>query len=275
MNNSENISPKLISIIIATFNCGQKIEKTLDSIFSQNNELFEVIIFDNASTDDTLSQIEKFRDRLTLISEKDEGVYDAFNKGLETARGRYMYFIGAGDCLRPNILEEIKDFLPADRPRLFYGQCFFMKMQLPNGRKFNARTFICNNICHQGMFYHREIFKILGSYNPRYKIFGDWFFNLRCFLEERIEKTFVPIIIADYEEGGLSAEISRDPNFQKDFPPFVREHFGFFSYLICRTFLKHQHGFTFVYLSGFNALGYAIAAAKPFVRTFRKLKQQF
>ncbi len=270
MNNSGNNQPKLISIIIATSNCGRKIEKTLESIFAQNNELFEVIIFDNASTDETLKSIEKFKDRLTLVSEKDNGVYYAFNKGLEMASGQYMYFIGAGDCLRPEVFDQIRPFLVQDKPRFFYGECFLMKMKLLQSRKFEARTFICNNICHQGIFYHREIFQILGKYNLKYLICADWFLNLQCFLEQNIEKKFYPITIADYEQGGLSEDLSRDPAFQKDFPAFVRKRFGFKSYIFCWAFVNHQPA----YLKCYDAIGYIISVLRPSVRRFRKLKNR-
>lgn len=268
---SETGNQKLFSIIIATYNCGRKIEKTLQSIFSQKRELFEVIVFDNASTDDTLDWIKKYQGDLTLVSEKDGGIYDAFNKGIDLAGGKYLYFLGAGDCLRPEILEQISGFLP-ETPTFFYGNCFFVERNGEGGGKFKSSRFITHNICHQGIFYHREIFEMLGKYDPRYKIFADWFFNSRCFLNHKIEKEYVPIIIADYEGGGLSGSIS-DREFQKDFPIFVKEHFGFLKYLVSKMLWTNPNAFYFVYYTVYNFLGRVIPIARPFVHRYRNLRK--
>ncbi len=70
----ETVGQKLFSIIMATYNCGEKIENTLQSIFSQNKELFELIVIDGASTDNTLESLKKYESSLTLSSEKDDGI---------------------------------------------------------------------------------------------------------------------------------------------------------------------------------------------------------
>ncbi|MEJ7700922.1 MAG: glycosyltransferase [Pyrinomonadaceae bacterium] len=71
---SETANQKVFSIIMATYNCGQKVENTLQSILSQNKELFELIVVDGASTDNTLEYLKKYESSLTLISEKDDGI---------------------------------------------------------------------------------------------------------------------------------------------------------------------------------------------------------
>ncbi len=202
---------------MATYNCGQKVENTLQSIFSQNKELFELIILDGASTDDTLDYIKNYESDLTLISEKDDGVYYAFNKGIDLATGKYIYFIGAGDCLKPNILEQIKEFLPQENPGFVYGNCYFVKSKVYNGKEFTSTLFIRDNLCQQGIFYHRTIFDIIGKYDLRYKIFADWMLNLKCFLHQEISERYIPLYIADYQQDGLSCDLNSDPRFQKDF----------------------------------------------------------
>lgn len=274
----------MFSIIIATYNCGQKIENTLQSIFSQNKELFELVILDGASTDDTLACIKKYESDLTLISEKDHGVYHAFNKGIDLATGKYLYFIGAGDRLRPGILEQVKEFLPSETPAFVYGNCYFVKQQINNGKEFTAALFIRDNLCQQGIFYHRGIFELVGKYDLQYKVFADWTFNLKCFLDDRITKRYLDCVIADYEEGGLSSELNRDPIFLKEFPLFVREQFGIFEYLLCRAFLQNPYIFNFIYFGKYSALlGYLIsnyslprylaALARPLVHRYRYLKK--
>ncbi|MEP6900121.1 MAG: glycosyltransferase family 2 protein [Actinomycetota bacterium] len=274
----------MFSIIMATYNCGQKVESTLQSIFSQNRELFEIIIIDNASTDDTLDYIKKYENEVTLISEKDDGVYFAFNKGIDLAQGKYIYFIGAGDYLKPAILAEIKEFLPLETPSLVYGKCYFLKQKVFNGKEFDSKLFVRDNLCQQGIFYHREIFKLVGKFDLRYKILSDWLFNLKCFIHQGITKRYIDRVIADYEEGGLSAEISCDPVFLKEFPLFVRQQFGLYNYLICKAFLKNPYLFNYVYYKKYYLLltylasnnfliGYFVSFAKPYIRGYRSLKK--
>jgi glycosyltransferase involved in cell wall biosynthesis len=251
---------KLISIIMATSNCGPKVEATVRSILLQDPELFEFIVIDNASTDVTLDILQKYSHRIRLISEKDQGVYFAFNKGLEFARGRYIYFIGAGDVLRPGILSAIEHLL-TDTPTLLYGNCYFSKQRYVNGREFTSELFIANNICQQGIFYHRKIFDVLGGFNTRYPVFADWLLNLQCFLCPEILNRYIDLTIADYEQGGVSSKVDNDPMFKKDFPRFVLQHFGILSALKCKAFLTEPRIFNHLRASEYQLLLHYLADA--------------
>lgn len=284
MSSSETPRQKTFSIILATYNCGQKVENTLQSILSQNKQLFELIVFDGASTDDTLDFIEKYASDLTFRSEKDAGVYDAFNKAIDLAAGKYLYFIGAGDCLRPNVLEQIEKLLPPETPGFVYGYCYFVKQKTYNGKPFSAEDFARDNLCQQGIFYHRAVFDAVGKFDLRYKSFADWFVNLRCFIDERIEKRYIPLLIADYEEGGLSSELKSDRVFLKEFPLFVRKQFGLFRYVICKLFLKKPLIFNYIYYGHFYSLlihlfsshplpKRLVPIAKSYVQSYRRLKK--
>ncbi len=259
---------------MATYNCGRKVENTLQSILSQNKELFELIVVDGASTDDTLDFIKKYEGNLTLISEKDEGVYDAFNKGIALAKGKYVYFIGAGDCLRPNILEQVREFLPQQTPTLVYGSCYLTKQKVVwMGREFNAANFYCENICHQSIFYHRSVFDIIGKFDFRYKICADWYFNLKCFAHPGIDKQYIPCLIADFEEGGLSSELYNDPAFIKEFPCLLKKHLGISSYLKRKAFVKNPDVYAFSYKAIHILPRLLVYLARPYVHGYRYLKK--
>lgn len=221
---------KTFSIILATYNCGRKIESTVESILAQNSELFDLIIVDGGSTDDTLERLEKITGGKgsTIISEKDSGVYDAFNKGTALATGKYLYFIGAGDRLRKGILQEIVKLLPNDQqdiPLLIYGDAWVVSKQIEYGDEFNKMRIQKENLCHQSAFYGRRLFDMFGNFNERYKIFADWEFNLKCFGDQRVQKKYIDRIIVDFEGGGLSAT-EQDANFSKDFSRLVIKHLG-------------------------------------------------
>ena len=230
MTSSDAVNQKLFSIILATYNCGRKVENTLRSILSQNKELFELIVVDGASTDETLDYIKKYENRLTLISQPDKGVYDAFNKGIERATGEYLYFIGGGDCLRADVLSLVKTFVPTEAPAFIYGDAFFISENIIHGGEFCPMRIKTQNICHQSIFYHRDIFKLHGKYEKKYKIYADWSLNLKCYGNPKIKKQYIQHLIADFEGGGLSAN-TIDTKFLRHLPRLIRKNFGVESYL--------------------------------------------
>jgi glycosyltransferase involved in cell wall biosynthesis len=234
MASVETSSRKIFSIVLATYNCGRKVEPTIESILCQKKDLFELIVLDGASTDDTLDCIKKYESELTLISEKDGGVYDAFNKGIDSARGEYLYFIGAGDKLREGVLETVSEFLPSDVPALVYGDAFVVKEQIHYGGEYDESRLQKQNICHQAVFYHRDIFRLIGKYELRYSIFSDWALNLKCFGNRRIRKRYLERVIVDFEGGGLSST-DGDADFKNDFPRLVRKHLGIKSYITYKS----------------------------------------
>jgi glycosyltransferase involved in cell wall biosynthesis len=256
-----NSSRKIFSIVLATYNCGRKVEQTLESILCQNRDLFELIVVDGASTDDTLDCIKKYESDLTLISEKDGGVYDAFNKGIDLTTGQYLYFIGAGDRLRENVLETVSEFLPSDFPALVYGDAYVVKEQIHYGGEYDETRLHKQNICHQAVFYHRDIFKLVGKYNLRYSIFSDWALNLKCFGSRRIGKRYLQCVIVDFEGGGLSST-DGDADFKNDFPRLVRKYLGVKSYLAYRSPQVSSGLYRKVYFP----------FVRPFVSALRRLK---
>ena len=264
MAKTRSVNQKTFSIIIAAYNCGQKIEKTIESILSQNKDLFELIIVDGASTDDTLNWINKYENDITLISEKDDGIYYAFNKAIDLARGKYLYFIGAGDCLRNNILETMDKHLTGDAVSFVYGDVYLIKQQIywtGERSKLNLGLQLIN---HQSVFYHHKIFDLLGKYDLQYRFWADSAFNLKCFGSRQIKKSYIPHVIADYEGGGLS-ETMEDHHFQKDFPQLVRKNLGIRSYL---KFVLFSDLYYTVYLSFFRPF------VRPIVLSIRYVKDK-
>ena len=102
------------SIIIATYNAAKYLETALQSVFSQTVNDYELILIDGGSKDGTVEIIKKHQDRIAYwVSEKDQGIYDAWNKGVEQAKGDWVLFIGSDDTLVPDALEAYSDFIKA------------------------------------------------------------------------------------------------------------------------------------------------------------------
>lgn len=110
-----NKGPK-ISIITACYNSEQTIEQTIQSVLGQTYENIEYIIIDGASTDRTMEVVEKYRDKIDkIVSEPDEGIYDAFNKGVSKSTGTIVHFLNAGDYYLDNgVLETILERFKKD-----------------------------------------------------------------------------------------------------------------------------------------------------------------
>ena len=103
---------KLLSIIIATYNAEKTLQRCLDSIIVQKSEEVELIIIDGGSTDNTVSIIKRNYKIIDYwISEKDKGIYDALNKGIDKANGKWIQFVGSDDFILPDALVDYLEFI--------------------------------------------------------------------------------------------------------------------------------------------------------------------
>jgi len=199
---------------------------------SQKKGLYEFLVIDGGSTDGTLAHLRAQGPALRCLSEPDEGIYDAMNKGIRLTSGEFLYFLGAGDRLLPGVLEamaaEIRK-LPrqgkTSRATLLYGNVDWSIYSRPYDGRFNRFKLLRRNICHQAIFYQRSVFERLGFYNTKYRSLADWEFNIRCFNDQGVHKRYIPLRIADYEGGGKS-NTAPDLAFHAEFPRLTRQHYG-------------------------------------------------
>lgn len=227
---------KTFSIIVATYNSGRKVELTIQSVLAQKKDLFELIIIDGASSDDTLDYIKKYERDLTYISEKDGGIYYALNKGIDLATGAYLYFIGAGDELEAGVLERVENLLPPAGSRAFvYGDVYIKDKQTYEKGARSRLSHVARPICHQTIFYDRGIFELVGKYDLRYKISADLALNFKCFGNPQIKKQYIPHLIATFEGGGVSS-VTRDPNFVNDELRLIKNNLGIESYIYYKSY---------------------------------------
>lgn len=185
------INPK-VSIITVTFNAEKVLERTLKSIKNQDYNNIESIIIDGASTDGTLEIVKKYSNVVTRwISEKDNGLYDAMNKGLDMATGDYVWFLNAGDTIaKKGILNYLfdKEFVLRD---IYYGETTIVD---EDGRSLGGRRLKTKEnmtwkdfrwgmlVCHQSVLVKREI---APRYNLDYKIAADYEWVLESFKRAR------------------------------------------------------------------------------------------
>lgn len=236
----------LFSVIIPSYNCGPKLEATIESVLSQPEELYELIVVDGGSDDGTLDVIGKFAERLRYVSESDRGVYDAMNKGVGMSKGRYVFILGAGDRLRDGVLARVARLLP-DAPSFAYGDAYLERHGVMMGGATEKTDFIRTNICQQAIFYERTVFELLGGFDLKYRVYADWAFNMKCFADARLRKVYLDTVVADFEGWGIS-DTQKDADFVNDFPELIRKYVGASHYVRYRiyrarvSFYRFRHG---------------------------------
>lgn len=226
----------LVSIIIATYNSSNTIEQAIRSLISQDFTSRELIIIDGGSTDGTLDIIKKHEQVIDYwLSEPDQGIYDAFNKGIDLARGDWLYFLGSDDrFFDKKILHRI--FSQPVKGKMIYGN-ILLEGHGPIKRtnnvydgKFTKYKLCLRNICQQAVFYHKSLFENLGKFNLKYPVLADYAFNMKAFAAEGTEPHFVDTIITVFWNEGLSGQHT-DIAFEHDRPALVKQLYGFTYYL--------------------------------------------
>lgn len=158
---------------------------------------------DNLSSDNPFAILRRFPSQsIHFHTEADRGIYDAMNKGIQKAKGKWLIFLGAGDELIMDSINQLP--LETDAHFMMYGDVYLVKSQRIYDGPFDFMKMTEKNICHQAIFYHASVFRKLGLFNLRYKITADYVFNLTVFgaMGRRIQ--YVPLIISRFLGGGLS-----------------------------------------------------------------------
>jgi glycosyltransferase involved in cell wall biosynthesis len=224
-------SQPLISVITVSFNAGKHIRQSIESVKAQPFKNIEHIVMDGCSTDNTVNILEEYNLSLTYWrSEKDTGIYNAMNKALKIARGKWFLFLGADDELL-NGFSKMAPLLK-DENCIYYGDFVFETMRRAGG-KFDAYRFSKACICHQNIFYPSAIFKKY-QYDEKYSINADYYLNLQCWADKSIRFEYHPIVVAKFSSAGIS-NTAVDEQFEKDKGKNVKKYLGtlvYYRYLL-------------------------------------------
>lgn len=224
----------LVSIITAVYNGNTTIEETIKSVINQNYPNFEYLVIDGGSTDRTVETLKIYDDAIDYwVSEPDKGVYDALNKGIDLAKGEWLYFLGADDQLFDKNVLQIFFSKPHDT-KLVYGNVLRASSGLYDGPSSRWKI-LYRNLCQQGTFYHRDLFIALEKFDPKYPILADWFFNLRAFAGKNTKPIFIDSIVALYSDAGMST-VNVDNAFFKDREKNIRKLFGLWMLIRFKTY---------------------------------------
>jgi glycosyltransferase involved in cell wall biosynthesis len=203
----------IFSIITITYNAEKLLERTILSVLSQSCPDIEYLIIDGASTDGTPGIIRQYDADITYwISEPDQGVYDAMNKGLQIATGDYVWFINAGDTIHSaDTLRQIVVLLQRNTPLpdIVYGETALIGKKgemlglrrLKTPEKLSWKSFRMGMlVCHQSFIVKRTI---APPFDLQYRHSSDFDWCIRCM--KKAKKLFnTHLILSDFLDGGLS-----------------------------------------------------------------------
>lgn len=223
--------PAVLSVITVVYNDEQNIERTIQSVLQQTYPFIDYIIIDGASKDKTLTIINKYRDRVsTIISEPDNGIYDAMNKGLALATGDYVLFMNSGDEIyAKNTVENI--FACADDADIYYGETEMINDKRESlGRRrhkapaqFTWKSFKYGmSISHQAIYVKRSL--TIPYNHSRYQLSADidWILNIA----KRASKIInTKQYVAKYLVGGMSKKKHRQSLTERY--QIFKEYYGF------------------------------------------------
>lgn len=201
-----------LSIVIATYNAGKTLRQALDSIKYQTYNDIETIIVDGKSTDDTLAIIQEYDDVVTKwISEKDQGIYDAFNKGIDLATGDYIAFLGSDDCYcNYSVIARLMHGLDQSVEMLSASvvDVYEDTNEERIGPAFNLdEIFSGCMLPHQGIFVKTSIMKKY-HFSLQNKIISDYEFLVR-FIKDGGKIKFVDYPVVYYSNSGFSSSSKR------------------------------------------------------------------
>lgn len=187
-----------ISIVSASFNSGQYIKKAIESVLDQTYPEIEYIVVDGGSNDNTLEILKSYGDRIKWISEKDNGIYDALNKGFKMAKGEILTWLDTDNYYLSNdVIEKVMgEFIEdetlgmivantkavfTDRPEQFN--------QVPENPSFKMFLNKGNKFVPEGVFFKKSLFEKVGGLDIQYKLLADYELWLKMLkLKPKIKK---------------------------------------------------------------------------------------
>lgn len=225
-----------ISIITITYNSVKMLNRALESVQSQTYPDIEHIIVDGASTDGTREMIEAYAKKhpnVRWISEPDEGIYNALNKGIRMAKGDVIGFLHSDDVLfSPDSIGNIAAAFEQEKAEIVYGD-----LQYCNGakvvRRWRSNTFSPSSLKygwmppHPTVYVRREVYEQVGPYDDWFRISADYDMMLRIF-KAGYKTCYLPEVIVRMEVGGVSNRNTkaRLTKTQEDFLVLKKNHVG-------------------------------------------------
>ena len=203
-----------ISIITVCYNSAKTIGDALRSVREQTYGEIEHIVVDGGSKDNTLEVVAaEGRHVARLVSERDNGIYDAMNKGIQLATGDVVAFLNADDFYKDaGVLARVARVMRAERLDALYGDVEFFRpgQQDSVARRYNSGRFTADRLgwgwmpAHPALFVRRTLFDRYGAFRTDYRIAGDFEFVARVFQHVDLRHRHLPEVLVRMQMGGIS-----------------------------------------------------------------------
>lgn len=204
----------LISVITVCYNSAATLERTLASVAAQDWPSVEHIVIDGASTDGSAAILERFHPRLAkLVSEPDQGIYDAMNKGLDHSSGEIVCFLNADDQYVSNsVLSQVATLMHDHQLDALMGDVGFFHESNPQRmvRRYRSKHFTPGRLAwgwmpaHPALFLSRAVVERVGRFKTDYRIAGDYEFIVRAFHGHEVRYRHLPEVLVNMQTGGAS-----------------------------------------------------------------------
>lgn len=203
-----------ISVVTVCFNAAKTIAQTIESVACQLHPDVEHIVIDGASTDGTIDIVHGYSGRLALVlSEPDEGIYDAMNKGLDRASGDIVCFLNANDQYASNsVLSRVATLMHQEQLDALMGDVGFFHEADPQRmvRRYRSNHFTAARLAwgwmpaHPALFLSRTVVQRVGRFKTDYRIAGDYEFIVRVFHGQEVRYRHLPEVLVNMQTGGVS-----------------------------------------------------------------------
>lgn len=198
-----------ISIITINYNNAKGLEKTIASVANQTFKEFEYIIIDGGSTDESVEIIKKYENHINYwVSEPDEGIYPAMNKGLAKASGKYCLFLNSGDSLyAENTLALLDERSCLGKEDIIYGDVYMENKDAPfikSFPEFSLYTASYSPMPHQSSLISSQLLKELNGYDTSFKLLADRVFFIEAYLKNAKFRK-LNLCVSKYDMTGISS----------------------------------------------------------------------
>lgn len=203
-----------VSVITVCFNNFETLERTLQSVISQDWHNVEHILIDGGSTDGTLAIVDRYRCHLAyFVTEPDDGIYDAMNKGLAVASGDIVCTLNADDFyISSETISQVVLKMQESNLDVLMGDVEFFRSKNPDRvvRRYRSDRFKPQRLswgwmpAHPALFLRRSVVDRVGKFKKDYRIAGDFEYIVRVFRDPKLCYEYLPRTIVRMQHGGIS-----------------------------------------------------------------------